>query len=392
MKHLLSLSVVALLAFFSGWYLRDLSAPNTPATQPEPQLQAAKINENIHQSPKKEPGNVKENESQSISPEQHMLSLLDSNKFKQAVNFYETYYNQQNTAIADKLYILIVQRLQKLFLNEEYTPVLILANSMLDSFYDDFNILFIKANTEAALDQLFTAIDTYYEALNTHPDPQQSEEIRNTIHSLALQLYEQLSGQKAWPKLEEFYRNLLNREGDYPPYHLYYAAILIKLNELSTAADYLSPLLTDPELGHVAKLMLQRIELLQAGGSVTPLQKSGKHFITTVSLNNIESRLLLDTGASFSTMTPELFNKLDPSAYSMLQKELTVSTANGLQTASLYSIDQLQINKHVLYDVEFIVLPMDSSFSANGLLGMNVLSQFRFQIDQINSELILEPL
>ncbi len=57
----------------------------------------------------------------------------------------------------------------------------------------------------------------------------------------------------------------------------------------------------------------------------------------------------------------------------------------------MMQVERLQFGEYVLTDVRVAVQAADFGGDVEGLLGMNVLRQFRFQIDQDNHRLLLSP-
>lgn len=67
-----------------------------------------------------------------------------------------------------------------------------------------------------------------------------------------------------------------------------------------------------------------------------------------------------------------------------------LKTASGVAFAAIYRVKELHLGQYIIKDLEVAGLDLESSF-AEGLLGMNVLGQFHFQIDQDRNQLILSP-
>lgn len=56
---------------------------------------------------------------------------------------------------------------------------------------------------------------------------------------------------------------------------------------------------------------------------------------------------------------------------------------------TVYSVPELRLGSYVITNSQIAVIDFDTSRGFDGLLGMNVLGQFRFQIDQDNAKLLL---
>lgn len=388
----LSYAALFIVAFLLGWLAHDVFEPDSVMLEAEIKNQLK--NKNIMESTAiaKSVVKIQSDVKPEIRSEDTMYQLLKEHRFHAAVLLYEQYYSQQDERVTENLHRLIVNKLNDLYKQKQYTELQQLADYMLEHFYQDFDALLAKANGAAQTEDVQLAIATFYQAIDANPGFSESKAIADTLHQLAAQQYKLLSQNNSWLLLREWCQELLNHEADFPPYYLYYATALIELEDYYQAESYLTPLLQDPELGDIAQRMLNRLYLLREGGSSVPLQRSGRHFIANLEINNfLDIKLLLDTGASFSSITPKLLAQLKSGSYSLLQNDIVISTANGTRKTSLYRVDSVTIENQTLYDMEFIVLSMDDDFSADGLLGMNILSQFQFQIDQTRAELMLEP-
>ena len=64
-------------------------------------------------------------------------------------------------------------------------------------------------------------------------------------------------------------------------------------------------------------------------------------------------------------------------------------TASGVIMGTVYSVTELRLGPYAMKNTQIAVLDFDVSRNIDGLLGMNVLGQFRFQIDQENARLLL---
>ena len=70
----------------------------------------------------------------------------------------------------------------------------------------------------------------------------------------------------------------------------------------------------------------------------------------------------------------------------------TINTAGGKVRAPIYRFASFQIDGFRVKDIQFVVMPrIHGEKNSVGLLGMNFLSRFDFQIDQQQNLLILSP-
>lgn len=114
-----------------------------------------------------------------------------------------------------------------------------------------------------------------------------------------------------------------------------------------------------------------------------PLIRDGVHFLVHAYVQNTPVLLLLDTGASTTSIDHNLVSHLP-----VLRKNVLFHTAGGEIYSSTYSAESFSVGSITLenFKVSANLYP-DKDF--HGLLGMNFLSRFKFKIDQKNAILFL---
>lgn len=136
---------------------------------------------------------------------------------------------------------------------------------------------------------------------------------------------------------------------------------------------------------------------LELPGSVSQNQEiqiplipiSGGNFLVDTVLNGrIKARLMLDTGASFITLTEEIGRQLGISPYSD-SAELPFNTAGGEEWMPLVALETVSLGAA---ETRLVEASINSHIKGiDGLLGMNFLGDFRFEIDRTNKRLTLRP-
>jgi clan AA aspartic protease (TIGR02281 family) len=138
-----------------------------------------------------------------------------------------------------------------------------------------------------------------------------------------------------------------------------------------------------------ANALLTKIQAALRQPEGIQLTKQGEHFIVQASVNeSFTVALMIDTGASISLLSEQAFTEVNQYTQVDYVKELTLSTAGGLVTASIYQAQSLSIQGYVVKDFLFAVSPLIGA-NNDGLLGMNYLRAFEFTIDQRHNLLIL---
>ncbi len=116
---------------------------------------------------------------------------------------------------------------------------------------------------------------------------------------------------------------------------------------------------------------------------------NGGNFLVDTLLNGrVKARLMLDTGASFITLTEEIGRKLGVATYSD-SAALPFSTAGGEEWMPLLALDTVTIGSATTQLVEASINSHIKEI--DGLLGMSFLGDFRFEIDRTNKRLTLKP-
>ncbi|MBU2879954.1 retropepsin-like aspartic protease family protein [Aliiglaciecola lipolytica] len=119
------------------------------------------------------------------------------------------------------------------------------------------------------------------------------------------------------------------------------------------------------------------------------LRSLGDHYTTPIMIGRSTHELMLDTGATTTVLTSEAFDKISRRTSWEYVGTYKINTAGGLFDAPVYQIKQVFFAGFRLDNVAVVVLPMPEFSYADGLLGMNILRQFDFKIDQQNDLLLL---
>lgn len=110
----------------------------------------------------------------------------------------------------------------------------------------------------------------------------------------------------------------------------------------------------------------------QVSGKETrvPIGRDG-HFWITARLNGVPQRLLVDTGATLTALSPDLAAEAGVEPLAMREPVL-LRTANGTVSARLASVKELRFGNVVARDLDVVVAP---GMEQTSVLGMNFLSR-----------------
>lgn len=126
--------------------------------------------------------------------------------------------------------------------------------------------------------------------------------------------------------------------------------------------------------------------------SAIDLQRLGSHFLVVATAiedyDERELKLIIDTGASISLLTPVAAAALGLDQQES-QRQQQLQTPGGQVVAPIYELDALAIGRDVIWSLPIAIVSLDTGGAADGLLGMDFLSKFEFAIDQKRQQLRL---
>lgn len=264
-------------------------------------------------------------------------------------------------------------------------------DAYLSFFHDDFDFLVRKAELEAVNGQPLQALISLYDAQLYGRTSEQSKVIRVTLDNFIKQQTEGLM--KSDPlTLTEMFDLVQSKEPQYVPLALHIAESYIHMNEFSKAEMVLSMMPRDGLHDQAISELQKQLKHEQRDGLTAkiPLQKMGDHYLANLEIEGYGVvPLLIDTGASYTTISRRLMDAMDSRYKSMLMDRVDLQTANGAVTGELYQLRSVTLGEYQLLDVTVVSVPLQNLLEAEGLLGMNILKRFEFSIDQERSLLLL---
>jgi clan AA aspartic protease (TIGR02281 family) len=114
-----------------------------------------------------------------------------------------------------------------------------------------------------------------------------------------------------------------------------------------------------------------------------PLIRYGLHFLVKAKVDNIEVTLMLDTGASTTTVN---INKVQHLA--IIRENVLFNRAAGKIYENIHEAKEFKVGSTTLTDFKVSASHFMGAFK-DGLLGMNFLGNFKFKIDQQEAILYL---
>lgn len=276
--------------------------------------------------------------------------------------------------------------------NRKFSLLSSFLQAYLARFPVDEQWLQIKIEWLVAVNKPDTAINIYYDLIANAFNQEKEQLWSHQAHQLFQQHTQELKNQKAWQSIVKFSKPLLSKDVSHSPYQIALAEAYVHLNEIETAINYLESIkYADDYVSQINALytLINSIELAEEGVKLT---RNGKHFIVEAMLNNQHtSQLMIDTGASLTVISTAFYQQLLSTNAIETKRNLNINTAGGNKTAFSVIIDEFWLAGRVVYDFEVVVMDLDGLDKADGLLGMNFLQHFKFELDQKNSLLFLTP-
>lgn len=233
------------------------------------------------------------------------------------------------------------------------------------------------------------SLETLYAAMASADVPREGA-IRGQLQEYISQRSAQLTSQQHWTELLGFYQRLVNLDPHVADYYYRLAEVQVQLQLYDQALYSLYFILQDAVMGAKARALEQRVNkrLQFSEGITVPLLKYGSHHVVEARLPSGGLRLLLDTGASITTLTPDAARRLNLS-YD-LNRSISLATAGGLVAAPIIEVSDFSVGAAQVKRLQVGILPLLGDDSFDGLLGMNFLQQFASSINQQDGVLHLQ--
>jgi len=207
--------------------------------------------------------------------------------------------------------------------------------------------------------------------------------------------------------VRDLYQQAYDLHPNYPRLQLELAYAHLQVNEFDKAERLLSALQYDLELGEIAQQTLAQALKANAATEepeqlapapttpsnrhdiVVALVRAGNSFFIDTAINNRQTRLLLDTGASITALSSDLIERLNLSPTGQVIK---LSTANGTRQARLFRTEKLTLGRIQLTGLVVAEIGLGPNSGFEGLLGTDALNQidsnYSYLIDNKENALI----
>ncbi len=385
-KRAAGLLVLALITGWGlGWYARDRWEP-----EPQAARESSRVIPSASSAVLKSADHVA-----AARPERNdaIRQLLESRAFARAVERYEALQAQADDEAVQRARSQLLEHARQLIAHADYPAAIELLQLYLQVDYRDVESRLLLADAWRGEKDLRAAIAQLYEAKGLAWRPEMLEQLTRRIRALVTDYADGLKQSGDTTGLLELYQDLTQLEPGFAPYFIGLATAQLALDDIDAARQSLLLVAQDPEVGAQARELLERVRVAafeprpsETSAPATevagiPLQRSGSHFLVDADLGKAQqARLLIDTGASLTMLTPNTLNRRGLAAHATGRTGL-FNTANGRVRAPIYRLDTLSVGDWRVSDLDVGVLELGDP-GIDGLLGMNFLRHFQFFIDQ----------
>ena len=247
--------------------------------------------------------------------------------------------------------------------------------------------------------QYHKALEAFFVAKDMATSQQEQGKIVANIQSAINQMinaFNQGSLVLSSDEIEQLFSYAQQQLQEYIPISLVLAQVYRQQGELQKALDALAFLPYDEQFTKQVTDMQISLESALAEAELNkegiPLIRSGSQFLVEVQIGKIDLVLLIDTGASYTSLSQSAIARLsdETNVLSGELKKIKVNTANGTTVARVFSVSSFMLAKRQAQDLSVLEVNMGEHTRSDGLLGMNFLGQYHFNIDQDNALLFLE--
>ncbi len=326
--------------------------------------------------------------------------LLQDRRYADAVALYQETTRHNETA-ATQLKRELLNHLSTLSSNGNSRDFSELIDNYLSIYYDDIDILLLLAEFNQANSSFLETADVYLLAKNYAYNISDQQNLLTHFNGFVKNADQIYTSQQDWLSLINLYSHI-EALGLMTPSHQYGQALAHLGNgDRYSAMELLEQISTDSLIGKQATIALRELSAnseataissnaISAEADTIALQQRGNQYLVNLTVNRQDNvNLLIDTGASMTTLSQASFYALSTNGDAIEQDRRVFHTANGVAQGTVYTVPEINLGPYLLKDTQIAVLDFDTVQGIDGLLGMNVLGQFRFQIDQENRSLLL---
>ncbi len=319
-----------------------------------------------------------------------LQQLFELNQFDRLVTEWESllaYYPDQALQLKEQWLVEIRQGLRA----KEIDRGLLFLDAWSARFANDFDVEWIKATDQFSRENRIDAVDLIFRLVDQLSGIEHEiySHQKNTIIEVHLGT---LKSNSDWTSLIKLLEHLLWYQPSNDLYALEIADAYFQLGQYQQSRFHLEALIGHTYYGKRAQILLDKLNRLSLVEAMFPLIKQSAHYLIEGQLNSHGITLLIDTGASISVLSEWFFEQKESQFKPEFIRQAIIDTAGGRVEAPIYRFESFAIGEYIVRDIEFVVMALSQNNGViEGLLGMNFLKYFAFNLDQDEQHLILKP-
>ena len=319
---------------------------------------------------------------------------LTSRQFTRAINLLAE-IERNHSAEFSRARKSVARTMEGLRRSNQNTAFLELVDAYLAVYFREVDAYLRLADFHADQDQVFEAISVFQQAESFASNAGKKKTIKAAVVAFVDELSARYEREQRDYELAQIFEQLLLTDFDYPEFRFYLADLYLRENYVDSARRLLTELSSLPQWRDRAQALLLGLnnpEQVERERIDLALVREGSHYLAPLLLDGrAEAQLMIDTGASITTISRRRFAELQNRSDPQFVREQTFRTANGLAEGSIYRFQTVSFAGFELRDLEVAVLDFPTGKNSDGLLGMNILRRFRFELDQAEAVLRLSP-
>jgi clan AA aspartic protease (TIGR02281 family) len=382
----------------AGWWLRDLAYERTPfpagvpVASPDVPIAIARQSATAI-TPFAAP------QSRVLPETASFAELLESREYDQSIVYYETavQIGEANQALLKPELLAYLRAHVHGCADGVFIE---LVDLWLEAYYADIEVLLLLADNQRFCGSPGEAARTLQMANTYAVNPGELENVAAAVAGLVGATDKDLSGQQRWIELLGFYEFLEATDLATNTSQLRRASLYEQIGEIQHSREWLLELRENDDRMNAEWTAALNLQLANSAEQPfakdrpqheIPLTRRGNHYLVSAAINGASQlALVIDTGASITTVSKARFSQIENTGFRYLGTQL-FNTPNGMTQGEIYNADSIQLGEIKIPDLEIAVLDFELSGGLDGLLGMNVLRNYRFEIDQDKELLYMSP-
>ena len=318
---------------------------------------------------------------------------LTAHNYVAAIDIYQLSLDANDTG-ALGLKPLLMEHIEMLISSSSQSQFTELTELYLSVFYDDIDVLLSLAKFNRSTGFLAEAAAILHLVKSYAYTNRDKITVEATIDDFISQVHTDLVSADDLFGLANIYQQMHRLNLLTPMHRLRQAQLSIQTGSMASAREILADLIQEPSVSAEAEqIMLNHQQELSLGkgnkmamkngySDQIVLARRGNQYLADLEIQDTKVALLIDTGASMTTLSQQAFQTLSNNHTFNLLGQRIFNTANGIAKGNIYQVDSLTLGRFTLAGIQIAVLDFSMPDGVDGLLGMNILANFRFHIDQ----------